>query len=113
MRLPDRGLAAGQGDDGGVTGLGELDTLEAQRADAGGALLQHHGCAAALRENVENGAANADGGERRRDLVGGLFRMARDKAEGAGGEPDRDVAIAVLIVEDGAIELDGGAGADR
>ena len=39
--------------------------------------------------------------------------MSGDEAKRAGRQPDRDVAIAVLVVEDGAVELDRGVGAKR
>jgi hypothetical protein len=39
--------------------------------------------------------------------------MSGDKTERAGGEANGDVAIAVLVVEDGAVELERGIGAER
>ena len=113
MGLGDRGLAAGRGDDGGIAGLRQLDALEAQRTYQRGAVLQHYGGLAVLREDVERGAAHADGRKRRRDPVGGLFRMAGDEAERAGGEADRDLLVGMLVVEDGAVEPDRGIGAER
>ena len=109
----DRGPAVGQRDDRGVAGRSELEALEAQRADAGCSLLQHDGRAAVLRKDIEDGAAHADGRKRRGDLVGGFFRMSRDKAERAAGQADCDVAIAALVIEDGAVELEARIGAER
>ena len=39
--------------------------------------------------------------------------MAGDETERAGRHADRDVAIAVLVVEDGAVELERGVGTER
>src|SRR6266508_2804734 len=94
--LLDRRLAAGHRNDGGIAGVGELDAFEADGADRCLAFLQVDDGLAALRQDIERGAADADGRERRRDLVGGFFRIAGDKAERAGGEADRDVAIVSL-----------------
>ena len=80
------------------------------RADRGGAVLQSDDGLAALRQDIERGAAHADGRQRCRDLVGRLFRMAGDEAERARGQPDRDVAIVMLVVEHGAVELERRAG---
>ena len=80
---------------------------------AGGAFLQIDDGLAALRQDIERGAADADGRERRRDLVGGLVRMAGDEAKRARGQPHRDVAIMMLVVEHGAVELERRIGSER
>ena len=82
-------------------------------ADRRGAFLQIDDGLAALRQDIERGAAHADGRQRRRDLVGGLFRMAGDEAKRARGQRDRDVAIVMLVVENGAVELERRVGSER
>ena len=79
----------------------------------GRAFLQIDDGLAALRQDIEDGAADADGRQRRRDLVGGLFRMAGDETKSARGQPYRDVAIMVFVVEHGAVELERGVRAER
>src|SRR5262245_19181636 len=111
--LLDRNLAVGRGDDRGVTWLGQLNTLEGFGADGRGAVLQHDHGAAELRQDFENGAAYGDGRKARCDLVGVLVGMAGDEAERARRHADGDVAIAVLVIEDGAVERDRGVGAKR
>ena len=81
--LDRRSAAAARGDDGGVAGAGELDAFEADRADAGRAVLQIDDGLAALRQDIEGGAADADGRQRRRDPVGGLVRIAGDETKRA------------------------------
>src|SRR5947209_2155910 len=103
--LLDRGLAAAHRDDGGIAGLRQLNAFERDGADRGRAFLQVDDGLAALRQDIENGAADADGRQRRRDLVGGLFRMTGHEAEGARRQPYSDVAVMVLVVEHGAVEL--------
>src|ERR1700750_292641 len=73
-------------------------------ADVGTALLRHDGGLAPLRKNVEDGDAHADRGERRRDLIGGLYRMPGDETKRARCHLDRDVAAGALVVEDGTIQ---------
>jgi hypothetical protein len=111
--LLDGGFAVRRSDHGGVTGLRQVDTLEAQVADARITILQHHDALAALMQNIEGGAADPDGRQRCRDLVGGLLRMPGDEAKCASGQPDRDLAVAVLVVEDGAVELERRIGTER
>jgi len=74
------------------------------------------GCAR-LPAQAEGGKADRarsrDGRDRRRDLVRGLLRVSGDEAKRTGRQSDRDIAIGVLIVENGAVEFDGRAGTER
>ncbi len=108
-----RSAAAPRGDDGGVAGPGELDAFKADRADRGRAVLQVDDGLAALRQDIERGAAHADGRQRRRDLVGGLVRMAGDETKRARGHAHRDITIVMLVVENGAVELERRVGSER
>ena len=85
----------------------------ADRADRGRTVLQVDDGLAALRQDIERGAAHADGRQRRRDLVGGLVRMAGDETERARRHAHRDFAIVMLVVEDGAVELERRVGSER
>src|SRR4029079_13510312 len=89
--------AAAPGDDGGIAGLGQLDAFKAGCADRCGAALQIDDGLAALGQDIERGTAHADGGQRRRDLVGGLVRMPGDKTKRARGHAHRDFAIVSLV----------------
>src|SRR5882757_8121513 len=113
VRLLDRGFAATQRDDGGVAGLRQLNAFERHRADRGCASQQIDDGLTAQRPDIQLGAADADGRQRRRDLVGGLFRIAGHEPEGARRQPYCDVAIMVLVVEHGAVELQRGIRTER
>src|SRR6476619_3566481 len=104
--LLDRDLAVERGDDSGIAGLRQHDALQAHRADLRGAVLQHHGSLEPQRQDIECGAAHADDREPGGNLVGVLVGVPGHETEGAGGEPDRDVAVAVLVIEDRAVERD-------
>src|SRR5215213_9160858 len=111
--LDRRFAAAARSDDGGVAGPGELDAFKADGADRGCAVLQVDDGLATLGQDIERGAAHADGRQRRRDLVGGLVRMAGDETKRARRHAHRDFAIVMLVVEDGAVELERRVGSER
>src|SRR5215216_4991983 len=104
--LDCRFAAAVRGDDGGIARPGELNAFKADGADRGCAVLQIDDGLAALRQDIERGAAHANGRQRRRDLAGGLVRMAGDETKRARRHAHRDFTIVVLVVEDGAVELE-------
>ena len=76
------------------------------------ALDQRHPSIRALHGDVEHGAADADGGGRRRNLVGLLVERAGGEPEDALGEIDRHFLPVRLADIDELVELHAGSGAD-